>query len=123
MLPKAEEGQQAGCLADLNGDGVQDMVVVLKNGQAWVFYPESAEPPRHLRAALPAKGGRTGPVTVTAWRGPRCLGAWNVAAGLSEALIGLTEAGPVTLKWQLHGGKPQEKKFTVVNKPVRVTIE
>ena len=123
MLPKAEEGQQAGCLADLNGDGVQDMVVVLKNGQAWVFYAEAAEPPLNLRAALSSKGGCAGPVTVTAYRGARCLGAWNVTAGVSEALVGLTEAGDVVLKWQRPGGKPRERRLTVVNKPLRVVLD
>ena len=123
MLPKAEEGQQAGCLADLNGDGVQDMVVVLKSGQAWVFYPEAAEPPRNLRAALSSKGGCAGPLTVTAYRGARCLGAWNVTAGVSEALVGLTRAGAVVLKWQLPGSKPRERKLTVVNKPLRVVFD
>jgi hypothetical protein len=122
VLPKAEQGQQAGCLADFNGDGVQDMVVVLKNGQAWAFYPEAADPPRTLRAALSSKGGAAGPVTVTAYRGARCLGAWNVAAGVSEAFIGLTEAGPVVLKWQSPGHKPREQKLTVVSKPLRVVL-
>ena len=123
LLPKAEEGQQAGCLADLNGDGVQDMVVVLKSGQAWVFYSEAAGPPRNLRAALSAKGGRTGPMTVTAYRGARCLGAWNVTAGVSEALVGLTEGGAVVLKWQRPGSKPQERKLTVMSKPLRVILD
>jgi hypothetical protein len=123
LLPKAEEGQQAGCLADLNGDGVQDMVVVLKSGQAWVFYPEAAEPPRTLRVALSSKGGCAGPVTVTAYRGARCLGAWNVTAGVSEALVGLTEAGAVALKWQPPGSKPRERRLTVVNKPLRVVLD
>jgi hypothetical protein len=123
LLPKAEEGQQAGCLADLNGDGMQDMVVVLKNGQAWVLYPESPGPPRTLRAALSSKGPWAGPATVTAYRGGRCLGAWNVSAGVSEALVGLTEAGPVVLKWQPPGGKPREKKLTVMNKPLRVVLD
>jgi hypothetical protein len=123
MLPKAEEGQQAGCLADLNGDGVQDMVVILKSGQAWVFYPESAEAPRNLRVALSPKAPGPGPVTLTAHRGPRCLGAWNLAAGTAEALIGLPEAGPVTLKWQAPGGKPQERKVVVTSKSVRVVLE
>lgn len=122
-LPKAREGQQAGCLADLNGDGVQDMVVVLKSGQAWVFYPEAAEPPRNLRAALSSKGGCAGPVTVTAHRGARCLGAWNVTAGVSEAFVGLGKAGAVVLKWQRPGSKPRERRLTVVNKPLRVVLD
>jgi len=123
LLPRAEEGQQAGCLADLNGDGVQDMAVVLKGGQAWVFYSEAAEPPLNLRAALSSKGGCAGPVTVTAYRGARCLGAWNVTAGVSEALFGLTDAGAVVLKWQLPGGKPQEKELTVADKSLREILD
>ncbi|MFW6152301.1 MAG: FG-GAP repeat domain-containing protein, partial [Verrucomicrobiota bacterium] len=35
LLVPSEKGQQAGCLADLNGDGGQDMVLVLKNGEVW----------------------------------------------------------------------------------------
>jgi hypothetical protein len=108
VLPKGQQGQQAGCLADFNGDGVQDTVVVLKNGQAWAFYPEAPAPPRTLRAALPGKGLWAGPMTVTAFRGARCLGAWNVRAGVSEAFVGLTEAGPVTLKWGPPIGRPRE---------------
>jgi hypothetical protein len=123
LLPKAEDGQQAGCLADLNGDGVQDTVVVLKNGQAWVLCPEAAEPPRTLRAALSSKGGCAGPVTATAYRGSRCLGAWNVTAGVSEAFVGLTEAGAVVLKWQPPGSTPREKKLTVTSKPIRVVLD
>jgi hypothetical protein len=96
------------------GTCVQDMVVVLKSGQAWVFYPEAAEPPRNMRVALSSKGGCAAPLTVTAYRGARCLGAWNVAAGVSEALIGLTEAWPVVLKWQLLGGRPQGRKLPFV---------
>lgn len=122
MLPKAKEGQQAGCLADLNDDYVQDMVVVLKNGQAWVFYAEAAEPPLNLRAALSSKGDCAGPVTVTAYRGARCLGAWSVTAGMSEALVGLTRAGAVVLKWQFPGGKPQRREIALRRRPVRFVL-
>ena len=124
MLAAGEEGQQAGCFADLNGDGAQDMVLILKNGEAWVFYPEAGEgTARCARGTLAVKGPIVGPLTVTGYRGPRCLGAWNVQAGVSEAFVGVAEAGPVTLKWQFPAGQPQEKKVIVENKPVRVVLD
>jgi len=123
LLPQAENGQQAGCLADLNGDGAQDMVLVLKNGEAWAFYVEAGEGlARCVRAVLSSKGARIGPLTVTGWRGKRCLGAWNVLAGTSDAFLGQEKAGPMILKWQMPGGKPQQRKVVVKNSPVRVVL-
>jgi len=123
MLPQAEDGQQAGCMADLNGDGAQDMVLVLKNGEAWAFYVEAGEgTARCVRAVLSSKGPTIGPLTVVGWRGKRCLGAWNVLAGTSEAFMGQEEAGPVILKWQTPGGKLQQKQVIVESGPVRVVL-
>ena len=123
LLPQAEEGAQAGCLADFKGDGAQDMIVVLKNGEVWAFYVEAEdEASRCVRAVLPSNGPYIGPLTVTGWRGNRCLGAWNVTAGTSEARFGQQEAGPMTLKWQMPGGKPQQKEVVVEDGPVRVVL-
>lgn len=123
ILPQAEEGQQAGCLADFDGDGAQDMILILKNGEAWAFYVEAGEGfARCVRAVLSSKGPYIGPLTVTGWRQKRCLGAWNVLAGTSEAFLGREEAGPVILKWQLPGGKPQQKEVLVENGQVRFVL-
>ena len=123
MLPQAEEGQQAGCLADLNGDGAQDMVLVLKNGEAWAFYVEAGEgSARCVRAVLSSKGPYIGPLTVAGWRGKRGLGAWNVTAGTSEAFFGQEEAGPISLKWQMPGGRVEQKEIVVENGPIRVVL-
>ena len=74
-------------------------------------------------AALPVGGPCKGPVTVTGWIGKRCLGAWNVLPGVSQGSFGRTDAGPVTLKWRLPGGKEQQKEVVVEKKTVRVEIK
>ncbi len=123
LLDAANEGQQAGCLADLDGDGGQDMALVLKNGELWVCLRDAGGvPPLALRAALPA-GGYAGPLTVTAWADKRPLGAWNVLPGTADAFFGVFEPGPIHLKWQFPGKAPQEKQIIVEDKPVRFILK
>jgi hypothetical protein len=71
---------------------------------------------------LAANGSYVGPLTVTGYRAGRCLGAWNVVAGTTEAFVGLPDAGPVTLKWQLPSGKPAGREVVVESRPVRFVI-
>ena len=123
ILPQAEDGAQAGCLADFTGDGTQGMVLILKNGEAWSFYMEAGEgTARCVRATLSSKGSYVGPMNVTGWRGKRCLGTWSVIAGTAEGFFGQEDAGPVLLKWQFPGGKPQQKEHIVENAPVRAIL-
>jgi len=123
LLEAAGGGQQAGLLADLDGDGGQDMALVLANGEVWVLFRDTQDMPALcLRAALPV-GGFAGPLTVTGWSEKRCLGAWNVVAGTSEAFFGQYEPGPIKLRWQFPGGKPQEKEIIVEEKPVRFLLK
>jgi hypothetical protein len=113
LLPdagNAKEGQQSACLADLDGDGAQDMALALKSGEIWIFFRENSDQEARMAvAALPLAGTAKGPVTVTGWLGKRCLGAWNVLPGVSKANFGRTDAGPLTIKWRLPGGKEQSK--------------
>ncbi|MBM4030912.1 MAG: VCBS repeat-containing protein [Planctomycetes bacterium] len=123
LLEAAGEGQQAGCLADLDGDGGQDMAVVLNNGELWVLYRDTGDAPAlALRAALPA-GGYAGPLTVTGWSEKRCLGAWNVLPGTAEAFFGQFEPGPIKLRWQSPGKETQEKQLIVEDKPLRLLLK
>jgi len=123
LLDAARGGQQAGCLADLDGDGGQDMALVLQNGELWVLFRDTQDAPALcLRAALPL-GGYAGPLTVTGWSDKRCLGAWNLVAGVSEAFFGQYEPGPMKLRWQFPGAKPQEKQIVVEEKPVRFLLK
>jgi len=121
-LPASNEGQQAGCLLDYNGDGALDMAVVLNNGEFWLFPRKVEETALSITAALSLSGAYFGPLTFTAWKDKRCLGSWTVKAGEPGAFIGMPEAGPVTLKWLTPDGKPAEKEVIVKNGPVRVIL-
>jgi len=124
LLGPAEKGQQTGCIGDFNADGAQDMVLVLKQGDTYVFWRDTTEAsPLAVKVDLSPKGACSGPLTVTGWLKKRCLGAWNVVPGTSAGFIGLLEAGPRTIKWQLPGGKPQRKKLVVEDQAVRFLIK
>ena len=94
LLEVAEQGQQSACLGDFDGDGAQDMVLALNNGEIWAFFRENDDhEARSVVAALPVTGQYKGPVAVTGWMGKRCLGAWNVLPGVSQAFFGRMDAG------------------------------
>jgi hypothetical protein len=123
LLPDAKDGQQSACLADVDGDGAQDMVLALNNGEIWVLFRENSQHEARMAvAALPLAGACKGPMAVTGWIGKRCLGAWNVLPGVSQASFGRTEAGPVTLTWRLPGGKEQTQEV-VLEKGGTVKVE
>lgn len=122
-LPEANNGIQACCWGDVDGDGIQELVIIPKNGEVAMLSLESGEGHgRCLRADLSGKGLFQGPLTVTGYSKDRCFGAWNVIAGTSEAFLGIPEAGQLTLKWKLPGGTPQEKTFIIENKPKQFVI-
>jgi len=124
ILPLASEGQQAGVVADIDGDGSQDMVLVLKNGEMH-FLLNDMEPDEALgvRAVL-AGTSPAGPVTVTAWSEKRCLGGWSVSPGAPGAFFGCYEPGEIVLAWRLPGAKEaRKKKFVVEDKLLRFAIK
>ena len=120
LLPEAGRGVQAGCWADFNGDGAQDLAIVLANGEGRCLFRAGVG--GVVRAALDSWGPNAGPVKASGWRKGRCLGAWNVTAGTAEAFIGIVEAGPMTLKWQFPGGRAMSRDVVVEDKPVRVVL-
>lgn len=125
-LPKdsddRQQPQQAGCIGDFNGDGAQDMAVILASGECWLFPLASGGSALSVRGVLPMKSGFAGPLTVTGWRDKQCLGAWNVTAGSSEAFVAWKEPGTLTLKWQLPGAKPQAKEIVLEKKAKRYVL-
>jgi hypothetical protein len=124
LLPQAEEGQQAGCVADLDGNGAQELILILKNGEGWVCRLDPGDTlGRCARGVLPPGGKTRGPVTVAAWRDGRCLGAWNAVAGTSEAYVAQTEACSVVLRWRLPDGAVREKTVRLGDRPGRVMLD
>jgi len=124
VVPGATGGQQSACLADLDGDGAQDMILALNNGEIWVLFRNTEDEEALMVAVdLPTSGAFKGPITVTGWSDGRCLGAWNVLPGVSRANFGRTWAGPVTIKWRLPGGKEQEEEVILEEGIVRVEIK
>lgn len=118
LVPQAIQGQQAGCLGDFNDDGALDMVVVLADGETWLLPRKAGEDPvLAVRVTLPL-GVRAGPITVWATREKRHFGAHVVRAGGPGALIGLREAGPVTVHWRTPDGKVHKKGVIVEDGPV-----
>ena len=115
----------AACLADLDGDGAQDLALATGTGEIWVAFRENSKADRAAMmaaAVLPVSGACKGPVAVTGWIDKRCLGAWNVLPGVSRACFGRTEAGPVTLKWRLPGGQEQSEEV-ILEQGGTVTVE
>jgi len=124
LLADAEQGQQAACLADFDGDGAQDVVLALKNGELWILYRDNEDGEAcAVTVVLPWGGPCKGPVAVAGWAGRRCLGAWNVAPGTAWAFFGLREPAPVLIKWTMPGGTEQQKEIAVGRKPVRFEIK
>ena len=122
-LPQAGDGQQTGCLGDFNGDGALDMFLVLSNGECWLF-PRKIEDDVALTVVAGVKpGGHAGPVTVMGWRDERPLGAYAVRPGEPGAFFGMTEPGPITIRWRLPGGEWQEDEMIAEDGPVRVMLD
>jgi hypothetical protein len=124
LSDKEREGQQCGYIADFTDDGAQDLAVVLKNGDLFVFPNNVADfSPVCLRVALPVGADAVGPIRVVASNDKRSLGAWDVTAGTAEAFLGQPEPGvTLTVKWQFPGGKEQKKTVKLQDKPVRILL-
>ena len=122
LLPEAAQGQQSGCLADFTGEGLQNLAIVLANGDAWLLTRKVEDSPRSATVALAPAGTCNGPVTIKVWKDKRCLGASTISVGDAGAFVGVSEAGPVTIKWCTPDGKSLKKDIVIMNDPVRVII-
>jgi hypothetical protein len=124
LLPQAAEGQQAGCMADFTGHNAFDMFLVLANGELWLLPRRVEDAALGVVAALSPRSPHAGPVHVTAFdQNKRPLGAWSVTAGAPGAMFGMSEPGPLTLKWRLPGGAMQEKEVVVEGKAKRLLLD
>ena len=122
LLPEAESGVTAGCVADFTGAGAQDLAMVMKDGQCVVLMRMPTEADLCARVLVPASAGYAGPVRVTATAGKRPLGSWNVTAGGTPAFIARPDAGPLTIKWRFPSQTEQSKTIVLESKPVTVML-
>lgn len=120
-VPAALDGQQAGLVADLNGDGGQDMALVLPNGELWVLWRDIENTPREGVRVTPVPGASAGPVMVTAVLGKRPLGALNISPG-QEAFFGTSGPGECELEWRIRGKGLQRARVLVKDEPVRFVV-
>lgn len=112
-------GQQAGTVADFNGDGAQDMAVVTADGQVWLLL-RKADQGSKLGVTVQLPANKLGPINVIGYDGKRCLGARLVRPG-SAVLLGKRTKGPIRLQWKMPDG-PQQTKQVIVLKSTRVTL-
>ena len=121
-LPAAratKAGQQAGTVADFNGDGAQDMAVVTAEGEVWLLLRDADQGSKlGVTVALPRD--TPGPIAVSANDGKRSLGARLVRPG-STALFGKRAKGPIKLQWQRPSAAPETARVIVI-KPSRFTL-
>ncbi|MGA2032664.1 MAG: VCBS repeat-containing protein [Thermoguttaceae bacterium] len=124
LLPQASQGQQAGCAADFTGHNAMDMFLVLNSGELWLLPRRVEDAALGVVATLSTKSPCAGPVLVTAFdQNKRPLGGWTVSAGEPGALFGMSEPGPLTLKWRLPGGKLHQKEVVVEGKAKRLLLD
>ena len=121
LVPESAKGQQACALADFTGDGAQDMVIVLNNGDAWLF-PRKVGGGKALNVSVSLGKDAPSPLVVVGYAGKRCLGAWNVERGGNPAFFGLLDAGTIALKWRLPTGEEKSAKVDVIDRPVRYVV-
>ena len=122
VMRLAAQGQQAGCLADFTGNGVQDLALVLRDGTCALLVRTPTGSDLCGRAVLTTKSGFAGPLAVQAAVEDRPLGVWNVTAGGPGAFLARPEAGPVTVKWRFPGGRPQTRQVILEDRPVVIEL-
>lgn len=120
LLPAAQ-GQQAGTMADLNGDGVLDLALVLKDGSVWAVFGRAADRTLAVSAALPANAPSAGPVMVRARQFDRDLGIVAVSPG-GAAFFGARQPGPISLTWRFPGNAAKVREVVLESGPVRVNL-
>ena len=118
-LPSVMKGQKGGTIADLNADGIQEMIVLSADGELAVLWTEPVRPATlSVSVVLPAS--IVAPVKVTGYDGKRCLGARLVTPG-AAALFGKVNKGPLLLEWRDADGTERSHR-SIVLKPMTVEL-
>jgi hypothetical protein len=118
-----KQGQAAGVVVDLDGDGVPDMLAVgAKEREIWAVFGrrEDRQSRRNCTLTLPASS--RGPVTVTVRDDKRVAGMYVVRPGV-PTLVGRAEAGPMVLGWLAPNGRPVQREVVVLDQGARYEIK
>ncbi len=114
--PDAQEaagrGQQGGLLADLTGNGLQELLMVTQEGVFWLL-TRDAEATAPLGAFVTAPPELSGPVPVVIRDGNRTVGA-RILSPTAPAHIGRRNRGPVTLSWRLPGEENDREQRLII---------
>jgi len=122
LVPGSESGQVSGTLADITGDGVLDLAVVVAGGEAYLVTGKLPSKPLGVIVSLAPGALTSAPVKVSATKDTRCLGTWVLGGGDPGAVIGTRDAGPLTLQWTTADGKTQKREVIIRTVPIRVNI-
>lgn len=114
-LDAAGMGQQAGLLADLTGDGLQELLLLTSEGELWLLQRQT-EGITPLTAELRLPATVTGPVPVVVRDGDRVLGA-RISAPHAPAFIGRRNRGPVDVTWRKGPGHEPHTQRVIVLRP------
>ena len=107
------QGQSAGLMADLTGNGAQDLLTVDPEHRVWLVRGEMEENPGlWLTLALHEK--MRGPRTVTVSMDGRLAGM-NVLRPGQPAMIGCRRRGPVDLSWTEPDGTEKNQRIIVLH--------
>jgi hypothetical protein len=112
------KGQVAGAAADLNGDGILDLLGVGRDGQVAVLLGKTDQRP-HLTLTLSLPDHSNAPITATVAT-DRPLGAVYLAPG-RPATIACASEGPVQVTWRSAAGRAQSRAFEVLE-PTRCPL-
>lgn len=111
----AGEGQRAGLLADLTGNGLQELLMVTSGGEFWLL-TRDAEATTPLGATLTLPPTVTGPVPLVVRDGDRVIGA-RIAAPHQPAFVGRRNRGPVRVTWRHPGAGADHEQQVIVLRP------
>lgn len=118
----AGQGQQGGVLADLTGNGFQELLMVTRmGGELWLLTREAESAPA-LVASLAGPASLTGPAPVRAYEGERPIGA-RVTAPQAPARLGRRNRGPVDLRWRFPGDAEETARRILVLRPEAFVLE
>ena len=111
-------GQTAGLMADLTGNGTQDLLTVDPQQHIWLVRGHTGGEPG-LWLTLYVPDGVSGPRTVTVTVEDRVAGMYVVRPGV-PAVIGCRWQGPVDLSWVEPDGSPAAQQVIVIESTTAV---